>query len=869
MSSNFTYIRSRRSRSYRTRLFKLQLINKLITFGVIGAIGLFIFTFFLFIWYSRDLPSPDSVQRKEGFSTVILDKNGKTIYDIYNGQNRIPVTFSDIPDFLKKATVSIEDKNFYEHQGFDPKGIVRAFLSIITFRGIQGGSTLTQQLVKNVLLSSEQTVTRKIKEFILAVQIERKYSKDQILQMYLNEAPYGGTMWGIESAAEGYFGKHAKDLTQIECAILAGLPQSPTYYSPFSGNKYVERTKEVLIRMMEDGKITPQQESDLEKQLPQVKFQKPSSQFIAPHFVLYIKQQLVDKFGEKAVNEEGLRVITTLDSDLQLKTQNIVGEELDKLKSLNVSNGAVLVINPQTGGILAYVGSRDYDAADPKMGGKFDVVSMGYRQPGSALKPITYATAFEKGYTPASLLMDTETHFPAGAGRPDYIPHNYDGKFRGPVQIRYALANSINVPAVKTTALVGVRDILKNAYAMGLSTLPPTDENLKRLGLSMTLGGGEVRLLDLTQAYGVFATGGIKNDVYSIEKVEDSTGKVLYEHKPIEGKRVLPPDISFLVSDILSDNEARKMEFGLNSYLHIPGKTVAAKTGTTDDKRDNWTMGYTPNVVVGVWVGNNDNSPMDQSLASGITGAAPIWNRVMQAAITNSPNQPFGKPDNVISLTIDVYGGGLPHGSDPTRSEYFIKGTEPTDVSPIYQKIKLSKSDNNKLANAVEIAKGNYVEKEFVVFKEADPVSSDGKNRWQEGIDSWVSQQSDPKFHPPTDMSNVDSNSVVVNIKSPSDQSQTDSNSVHVQAEGKAIKDIKKMELYIDGSQKDSVNSNSLDETLNLDTGIHKIGVKAYDADGNTSESDVTIGVKTSPNPTATPVPQPTPTLVSIPTSSP
>lgn len=385
----------------------------------------------------------------------------------------------------------------------------------------------------------------------------------------------------------------------------------------------------------------------------------------------------------------------------------------------------------------------------------------------------------------------------------------------------------------------------------------------------MTLGGGEVRLLDLTSSYGVFATGGVHHDIYAIEKVTDNNGKVLYEHQPTSGNKVLGSDVTFLISHILSDNEARKETFGPNSFLKVPGKTVAVKTGTTDDKRDNWTVGYTPSVVAGVWVGNNDSSPMNQSLASGVTGAAPIWNRIIREALKNIPDEQFAKPDNVNALVIDAFAGGLPHPGRPTRSEYFIKGTEPTSESSIYQKIKISKSDSNKLANPFEIATGNYDEKEFVVFKENDPVSTDGKNRWQDGINAWLSQQGDSLFHPPSDTSSANENSVAVKIIKPSDNSQTDSNSVEIVTESRAIHDIKKMEIYVDESLRKTDNNNFLDETLNIETGTHKIKVKAYDDHNNTGETEITIGVKVPPGqPTSTPVPAaPTPTAVPVTTA--
>lgn len=849
---------------YRFQLLKLRMLNSLPKILIIFISSGFFITFLLFIWYSRDLPSPEGAKRKEGFSTVVLDRQEKPIYDIFVDKNRIPIGVSDIPDSLKKATVAIEDKDFYKHQGFDPKGIFRALFRIITFQGVQGGSTLTQQLVKNVLLTSEKSVPRKIKEFILAVQIERKYSKDEILQMYLNEAPYGGTYWGIESAAQGYFLKHAKDLTLEESVILAGLPQRPSVYSPITGkpNAFVSRSQEVLRRMREDGYITQVQELELARQLPGVKIASSSSQARAYHFIEYIKKQLIERFGRSLVDKGGLRVTTTLDSTLQSKAESIVKEEVDKLVSLKVSNGAGIVTNPQTGEILAYVGSREYESEDENFQGKFDVVSMGLRQPGSALKPITYAASFMKGYTPSTLVMDVETHFPGGVGSPDYIPKNYDNKFRGPVQVRFALSNSINVAAVKMTALVGVADILKTAYDMGLSTLAPTQENEKRFGLSLTLGGGEVKLIDLALSYGVLAAGGVRNDLYSIIKVTDSTGKTLYEHKPVSGKRILAPDVSFLISDILSDNEARKEVFGTRSYLYIPGKTVAVKTGTTDDKKDNWTVGYTNSVVVGVWVGNNDNTPMNPKLASGVTGAAPIWNRIIRESLRGQSDEPFAKPDSIATVTIDAFAGGLASEGRSTRSENFIQGTEPTVLSPVYKKIKLSKSDHNKLANQVEIASGAYDEKEYIVFTEDDPTAgSDGKNRWQEGIDAWIEKQSDPLYHPPKETSNTNENSVVVRIKNPSDGSQIDSNDVEIIANAHAVADIKKIELYDNGSVKKSFNNNSIDESFHFDTGIHKIKVKAYDDKGNSGEKEITVGVKVSPNqPTVTPIPSATPT---------
>ncbi|MBI4137393.1 PBP1A family penicillin-binding protein, partial [Candidatus Roizmanbacteria bacterium] len=714
-------------------------------FIVTGFVVLFIFfaTIGIFAWFAKDLPNPNKIVRKEGFSTIIYDRDGKPLYDVYADENRKPISKEDIPETLKDAVIAIEDKTFYTHEGYSTAGIIRSFLKILVTGDIQGGgSTLTQQLVKNVLLSSEQTLPRKIKEFILAVQIERKYTKDEILTMYLNEAPYGGTAWGVEAASELYFGKPAKELNLTESAILAGLPQLPSVYSPYSDTPeaYIGRTEHVLRRMREDGYITREQEEAVKEELPNVEFVGRENSFDAPHFVEYVRKQLVEQFGEEMVEGGGLRVTTTLDSELQLKAEGILEEELEKVEKLKISNGSIVVLDPQTGEILTMVGSKQYAAEseeDEEFQGKFNVAVQGLRQPGSALKPLVYATAFESGYTPASLIMDVPTKFPGG-NQEFYEPKNYDGKFRGPVQMRFALGNSINVTAVKTLALVGLHNFLETAYNMGLDTLEPTRENMARFGLSVALGGGEVTLLDLSQGYGVFATGGVKYEPVSILEVKDKNGKTLFKHRDTKGERVLTEEVAFLISHILSDNEARKEVFGPNSWLHIAGNTVAVKTGTTDDKRDNWTVGFTKEVVVGVWVGNNDNSPMDPLLASGVTGAAPIWNRVMREVISSGRSDGIiDAPKNVMALQIDAYGGGLPRDGQPIRSEYFIKGTEPTDIAPIYRRLKVSRNDRFRRATPEEIQKGEYEEKDVMYFEEQDPLTNE-RNYWQEGIDAWV-----------------------------------------------------------------------------------------------------------------------------------
>lgn len=843
------------------RIHQLRLaVTALFFVTIVSILGVGI----LFAWYAKDLPRPDKVRRVEGLSTVILDRTGETIYDIFEDQNRIPVSFEDISKDCRNATIAIEDKDFYKHQGLSSQGIFRAIVNIFIFHNFQGGSTLTQQLVKNVLLSQERTLPRKMKEAVLAIQIERKYTKDEILQMYLNEAPYGGTAVGLEAAAKYYFDIHAKELTRTECVILAGLPQSPSYYSPFGNDPkaFVTRAQQVLRRMREDGYISLKEEIEEKGKLEQVKFAKGDTGLKAAHFVSYVKDILIEKFGEKTVNAGGLRVTTTLDLKLQEKAEAIVKEEVDKIKNLKVGNGAAVIIDPKTGEILAMVGSKDYTATDSS-GLKFNVVTQGLRQPGSAIKPISYAVAFKKGYTASTVLLDVETKYPSGdPKKPEYNPKNYDLKYRGPMQLRYALGNSINTVAVKVSALVGIRDILRLANDMGMTSLEPNDENIKRIGLSLTLGGGEVRLLDITSAFGVFGAGGLKQEPKALLKVEDAKGKVLFEQIPTSPKRVLSEEVSFLISNILSDNSSRKEVFGERSYLYIPDKTVAVKTGTTDDKRDNWTIGYTPSFVVGVWVGNNDNSPMNPTLASGVTGAAPIWNRIIREILKDKKDEPFVKPGNIIEMEIDAFGGGTPVDGMPKRKEFFIKGTEPTGKASIYQNLKISKHDGNKLANTIEIAKGEYDTKEFIVFAEQDPVSTDGKNRWQEGIDAWIAGQSDAKLKPPKETYEGDDKIAVV-IKEPGDKTQIDG-TVTVSAEATSIGEITKMEILIDNNSKKESNGKTISENFSLEKGMHTIRVKAQDNKGNATEREISISVNQpygtpTPLPTNTPTPLPTP----------
>ncbi|MBL7078369.1 transglycosylase domain-containing protein [Candidatus Shapirobacteria bacterium] len=843
-------------------------------FVSIGAFSLLVLGLLLFLglltWYSRDLPSPTQLVRKEGFTTRINDRNGEIIYDVYREAKRTPVSWEEIPDNFKWATIAIEDKHFYSHPGFSAGGMIRAFYNIIVHRKLQGGSTLTQQLIKNVLLTSERTLPRKFKEFVLSLQVERKYTKDEILLMYLNEAPYGGSAWGVGAAAEQYFDKKVSGLTLIEAVILAGLPQRPSVYSPFSDSPeaYIGRTENVLRRMREDGYISKEEEKEALGGLDKTEFVQNSNLFSAPHFVAYIKSVLSEKYGEELVELGGLEVTTTLDLELQEKAEIIVSEEIGKMEKLKISNGAAVVLNPQTGEILAMVGSKNYFAED--IPGKFNVVTQGLRQPGSAIKPVTYAAALEKNYTAATLLMDVKTAFPV-TGQKDYVPVNYDGNYQGPLLVREALGNSINIAAVKMIAKVGLKPMLAQAYQMGLNTLEPTDDNLKRFGLSVTLGGGEVKLIELASAYCAFGNEGLKQDPVGILEVKDRDGRILESFKSKKGPRVLLEGTAFIISHILSDNNARAIIFGPNSALNIPGHQVAVKTGTTNDLRDNWTIGWSPSVMVGVWVGNNDNSPMSR-VASGISGAAPIWRRIILAALNDLPKKEFVQPSSVVTAEVDKISGYRAHDEFPSKIEYFIKGTEPVGVDPIHSKLKLCRGQN-KLATPAQVASGDYEEKEYFVFKEEDPVSADGQNRWQGGILEWISGQGDERYHPPFEYCGEGEGFLDIGIDSPAHESTVE-NTFLVKFKPHSIKAIKEIKVYVNDEEKFSLTERPYEKEITLEDGVYTIKTVVEDEDGNTGQREAKFGVNLpwdwQPSPTPSPTPKiPTPTLTLTPTAIP
>lgn len=657
---------------------------------------LFIFLFFAALFslgfgavWALTLDVPDFAsfeERKVVESTKIYDRSGQILlYDIHGDIRRTVVPFAEIPRHIKNATVAIEDSNFYNHRGVDFPGIARAFLiNIFSGRVRQGGSTITQQLIKNALLTPERTFERKLKELVLSLKVEKMFSKEEILNFYLNEVPYGASAYGVAAAAEAFFGKKIQDTTLAESAYLASLPKAPTFYSPYGSHRdqLEDRKNLVLKRMYEISFITEEEMKGALKE--EVKFIARGNETLkAPHFVFYVREHLASRYGEEIVDRGGLKVVTTLDWNLQQKaeelTKKFVEEEEEKF---NVFNAGLTAVDPQTGQILVMVGSKSWfdepkpEGCAPGVNCKFEpqVNVTAYasgRQPGSAFKPFVYATAFKKGYTPETAVFDLPTEFnpdcdpdvvkqekeekekeqetptlqseprPGVVGEnPCYHPKNYDEIFRGPVHLRDALAQSINLPAVKTLYLAGLADSLKTARDLGISTL--NDPN--RYGLTLVLGGGEVKLLEMVGAYSVFANDGIKNPLTPILKIEDSRGNVLEEFKP-KPEKVLEPQIARLINDILSDNDARAPAFGASSPFYFPDRDVAAKTGTTNDSRDAWVVGYTSNFALGVWFGNNDNSEMVKSIAGFI--AAPLWSAFFKEVLSVVEKKDFVAPDPI------------------------------------------------------------------------------------------------------------------------------------------------------------------------------------------------------------------------------
>jgi 1A family penicillin-binding protein len=694
---------------------------------IFGFAGLIIISAGVLVWVSTlEIPDLSAFEERRILqSTKIYDRTGEVVlYDLHQDVRRTIVPFDGISQHIKNATIAIEDDQFYNHIGIDVRAIIRAAVSNFSegdLLGGQGGSTITQQVIKNSVLQRDKTLTRKVKEAILSIKLERTLEKDEILAVYLNESPYGGTIYGVEEASQAFFGKKAADVTLPEAAYLAAIPQAPTYYSPYGNNREAldARKNLVLERMRINGFITVDEYE--EALATEVEFQPQAVTGIrAPHFVMYIVEQLAEQYGEDAIVEQGLRVITTLDWELQQEAERIVAEKAaENTEKFNATNAGLVATDPKTGDVLVMVGSRDY--FDEEIDGNFNV-TLAERQPGSSIKPFVYATAFEKGYLPATILFDVPTQFsPAcepwdrSSESPCYAPNNYNNEFVGPISMRNALAQSLNIPAVKTLYLAGLDDTLEFAADMGITTLNDRD----RYGLTLVLGGGEVRLLDMTHAYGVFANGGIRAEPRSILRIEDTQGNPIEEFET-RTNRVMDENVAYMMSDVLSDNVARTPLWGSWSLVNFGERDVAIKSGSTNNLRDAWIMGYAPNIAVGAWVGNNDNSAMGGGLSGLIT--TPMWRAFMDVALEKLPAEEFPEPEiNTAGVKPIIRGEYI----DTTLLLEAMQGSGETqvDLAMVYRNIHSILHFVNR-----DNPLGGYP---------ANPASDPQYENWEYGVQNW------------------------------------------------------------------------------------------------------------------------------------
>ncbi|MFC1721103.1 penicillin-binding protein [Patescibacteria group bacterium] len=760
---------------------------------------------FILLWAaSWDIPDFDSFEeRKVAQSTKIYDRTGEVLlYDIHQNIKRTVVPYEDISRYIKNATVAIEDDTFYEHSGIRPVSFIRAVIANITTGSLgQGGSTITQQVIKNAILTQEKKISRKIKEWGLSLKLEQVMSKEEILEIYLNEAPYGGSIYGVAEASRSFFNKDAKELTLAESAYLAALPQAPTLYSPYGNNKDMleDRKNLVLARMYELGFIT-QGEYDSAKEEVVEFIARAEKGIRAPHFVLYVRAYLEKKYGKDVVEQGGLKVTTTLNYDLQEKAEGIVNEyALVNEEKFNAENASLVATDPRTGQILVMVGSRDY--FDENIDGNFNV-SIAHRQPGSAFKPFVYATAFEKGYMPETVIFDLPTEFqttcdPEGEPKssetdPDecYMPVNYDGIYRGPVNLRDSLAQSLNVPAVKTLYLAGLRDSLHTAKNFGIRSLTNTDQ----YGLTLVLGGGEVSLLDITNSYGVFANDGVYNQHTPILKVEDKSGNTLEEFAT-KSHSVITERTARQISDILSDNEARTPLYGANSLLYFGGMDVAVKTGTTNDYRDAWTIGYTPYISVGAWAGNNDNSSMDKKISGLII--TPLWRSFMDEAIAAEPSKFYfekaaKKEVDVMPILRGLWQGGRSYVIDT------MSGKLATERTPIETQEERVITDVHNILY--------WIDKENPLGSQPENPEKDSQfESWEYSVRKWAGEtgivgQTEDSI--PKEFDDVHTQQTIpsIQITQPNQQSLYQSNSrISVNVTSSGTYPIIKLDFYING----------------------------------------------------------------------
>lgn len=799
----------------------------------------------LFVYFAKDLPDPTRLNNIDvSQSTKIYDREGDIVlYDVYGDIKRTVVPFNEISEHLKHATIAIEDEGFYSHPGVDLKAIIRAVIhNVIDKNSIQGGSTLTQQFIKNAVLTPERTITRKIKEWILAVELERRYSKDEILNFYLNQVPYGSVAYGAEAASQLYFAKSAKELTTAQSAFLAALTKAPTYYSPYGSHpeELLERKDLVIEKMFELGFISEEEKNIAKNE--EVRFSKNIQNIQAPHFVMYVREYLEHTYGKESLEKGGLKVYTTLDFELQRLAEEAVAEyqETNKIK-YGANNASLVAIDPKTGNILAMVGSVDY--FDIENDGNVNV-AIRERQPGSAFKPIVYAAALNKGYTPKTIVFDVPTEF-AEPGTKSYQPQNYDEAFRGPVTMESALARSLNVPSVKTLYLAGVENTIDLAGKMGITTL----RDPSRYGLSLVLGGGEMKLLDLVSAFGVFGQEGIRHPISFISRIETKDGEILEEFENTE-EQVLPENTSRAINTILSDDSLRAPTFGQKSNLYIEGYDVATKTGTTQEYHDAWAIGYSPVLSAGVWVGNNNNSAM-KGKAAGVYAAAPIWNYFMKRALEKFPKETFTRSQETHVSEKPILNG-----------EFIVKKT--INIDKVSGKLATSLTPSN-LVTTKQISTIHSIL--YWVNKDApqgDPPKNPSQDpqfdNWERGVAEWVKNSpysSLAETDNANDITNIDDlhtkeNIPEINIIKPSGYDTISDGFVEVAVKIKAALGVAQFDIFLENQLLGSYFPKKPDQSmyvyyLNIpekQNGKVNLLVRVFDKAGNKSEDSVLVVIK-------------------------
>ena len=829
-----------------------KIVKKLLLLGMALFALIFLFIMILFWWYSRNLP-PVTAFEDSGIiiaqSTKIYDRTGKhLLYTFHGEENRTSIPIEDIPDIVKWATIAVEDKNFYSRSiPVDIKGLIRAFLGILKNQGLggPGGSTLTQQLVKNLILTREKSLERKIKEILLAHQMEKHYSKNKILEMYLNQIPYGSNAYGIQSAANTFFAKNAEDLTLAEAALLAALPKAPTRYSPY-GNKTEElfkRQKTILWLMLNQGYIS---EEEYNRALDEkLEFKSKIINIKAPHFVFYVREQLADLFGDSEIEQGGLKITTTLDYDLQQIAEEEVLKGAEANSAYKAYNAALVALDPKTGQILAMAGSRDY--FDKEHDGNVNVI-LRRRQPGSSFKPIIYAAAFAKGYTPNTILYDVETNFSPGQSLKPYIPKNFNEKIYGPKMMKNTLAGSLNIPAVKTLYLAGISNVINTAKVLGYSTFDKAQD----CGLALALGCVEVLPLEHAAAIGAFATGGVYHKPQSLLRVEDENGVVLEEYKD-ESRQAIDAQTANLITHVLSTDEYRQFVFGKGSMLTLKDRLSAAKTGTTNDVLDAWTVGFTPSLVSVVWAGNNENDQVIKSDATGLRLAAPIWNGFMTRALSGKSAEPF--PAVTIEKTgINVL-DGISHFETVQIDE--VSGKRATVHTPFEHIKEVTFEQHRSILH--------YINKDN---PKATPVGygpdSDAQyEKWELGVQEWASKNQEEGAEivntaPPSEYDDVHlpENKPEIEVLFPAPNSLITTNSVKVMTRITAKRKISKIEYYINGNLREVAGTKPYDREIffgNTADGNQILTVMAHDDVGNYSKKDLVFklerGITTSVTP--------------------